>query len=187
MLPRLNRKPSAPAISKTYTGVAQSASSQDNIIIPPVRSQSLRSLHQASQRPPLPPPGTMPPLPHAYLDLLSSSQQSKFDHNLGSGRSSTNTSPRPVSWATVSSNVSSPSTLLDRDLFDAFPSVPQNLPSRLPPGYSMASESGGGWKTPTQTNPCPIPEQSAGSIDRSNTVRRPRTSTETCRQTSTVP
>ncbi|KAK0239498.1 hypothetical protein EDD85DRAFT_451817 [Armillaria nabsnona] len=187
VLPRLNRKPSAPAISKTYTGVAQSASSQDNIIIPPVRSQSLRSLHQASQRPPLPPPGTMPPLPHAYLDLLSSSQQSKFDHNLGSGRSSTNTSPRPVSWATVSSNVSSPSTLLDRELFDAFPSVPQNVPSRLPPGYSMASESGGGWKTPTETNPCPIPEQSAGSIDRSNTVRRPRTSTETCRQTSTVP
>ncbi|KAG7448342.1 uncharacterized protein BT62DRAFT_930424 [Guyanagaster necrorhizus] len=195
VLPRLNRKPSAPAISKTTTGATQSSSPQDNIIVPPVRSQSLRSLHFASQRPPLPPPGTMPPLPHAYSDLLAlpgASQQSKFDHALGShqgSHGSTSTPPRPVSWATVSSNVSSPSTLLDRELFDAFPSVPQNLPSHLPQGYAVGlsvSESEGGWKTPTQINPHPIPEQSAASIDRSNTIRRPRTSTETCKQISTV-
>lgn len=128
---------------------------RDVLVQPPIRSTSLKP----SPLPPLPskspeisfslsldlehPSRSSTPQPSTTRSssLAPDSPSSLFTTAHGRRRmdNGASSSSRPMSWVSASSSGSNlNSSVLDSELFDAFPSVPENYPLVLPPSLSYA-------------------------------------------------
>ncbi|KAF8163697.1 hypothetical protein B0H34DRAFT_696475 [Crassisporium funariophilum] len=100
------------------------------VMNPPTRSTSLR---HPMNLPPIPNSTPAPQLPNITSAALFDSYNPAHQSETSSQRQTflspaLNDSTRPSSWISLSSAGSLPSPLFDKDLFDAFPSVPGTIP-----------------------------------------------------------
>ncbi|KAF8884820.1 hypothetical protein BD779DRAFT_758971 [Infundibulicybe gibba] len=134
------------------------------VIIPPLRSTSL---HRTSPKtPPHVSPVSVAPSPHANTPFISPNS-----HPPGSRDTLIPSlmADRPTSWVSVSSTGSSlASPLFDKELFDAFPGVPQIIPS-VPTGH-YRNKSRPSLPIPSfESLPSPLSLQSSGAQSSAST------------------
>ncbi|KAF9053150.1 hypothetical protein BJ165DRAFT_842088 [Panaeolus papilionaceus] len=147
-LPGMSNSSNVSIKSKSSSSKMSTKSDETSRLVsrPPTRSTSLK---HPMELPPIPDSGSLiPPLPTitatSFDDTFSSNvldiSRGSMDLNRDSMLGLPSDSKRPSSWTSVSSAGSLPSPLFDNALFDAFPSVPGNVPAPV-----SAYEGNGGY------------------------------------------